>query len=211
MEKEDKKIKEQIDINEFIEEEEIEVDSEINDEEESEEEELSETKKKRKKKLFLVIGGIVVLLILLVAVSVDNSNFTVYPVQCNDWIDTSPTVVDFSNCKKPKALERQTFSVDASKNQVTQISPDNADVHQLNYCTIQDAQHWSCGGYGLSKGGSLLGLPDSPGGILASTQISRSGSNFSEKGLTNVIFVTESQWDSINNGKSSICGLNWCD
>ncbi len=47
--------------------------------------------------------------------------------------------------------------------------------------------------------------------MLASTQISRSGEKFNEYGLTAVVFVTESEWNSINAGKTSVCGLKWCD
>jgi hypothetical protein len=118
----------------------------------------------------------------------------------NSHTETPPATQDFSTCHKPEALERQAFKVDTSKNQVTQTSPDGSDVNALADCTIQDQQHWSCGS-----------LSTMPGGILAATQISRSGDNFNEYGLSGVIFVTEAQWKSINGGKDSICGTTWCD
>ena len=155
-----------------------------------------------KNKIGLILTGVVVSIITLAIIGGTSSSFTIYPVQCNDWLSTPPTIADFSNCHQAKALERHTFTVDTTKNEVTQTSPENADVKKLNYCTIQDSQHWSCGDGSFSK---------MPGGILAATQISRSGDRYAEYGLTGVIFVTEDQWSSINNGKSSICGSKWCD
>jgi hypothetical protein len=124
---------------------------------------------------------------------------TVYPVFCEDWGHTPPTTQDFSSCHKPYAYARETFTVDVPKNQVIQTSPDTTEVNKLNYCTIQDETHWSCGD------GSLLKMP---GGILATTKISRSGNRFYEYGLINVIFVTESEWSSINNGAPGILKNN---
>jgi hypothetical protein len=139
-----------------------------------------------KRNIWIGAGIVAVVLITLVAIS-QSSTFTVYPVQCNDWLKTPPATADFSNCNQPEALARQTFTADTSKNQVIETSPDNSDVVQLNSCTIQDGQHWSCG----------------QGGIVAASQTSRSGSNFNEYGLTGVAFVTETQWNSINAGKPS--------
>jgi hypothetical protein len=150
---------------------------------------------------FLVILG-VILLIGIIA----PPDFTVYPVQCNDWImptypytETAPAVQDFSSCHKPEALERQVFKVDVAKSQVIQTSPDGTEVTALQACTVQDKQHWSCGNFTTM-----------PGGILGATQMSRSGDNFTEDGLSAVILVTEDQWNSINGGKDSICGTGWC-
>jgi hypothetical protein len=161
---------------------------------------MEKENKEKHNKTPLIIIGIAIIIFILMFSGNGNSNFTVYPVTCIDWFTTPPTVVDFSNCNQPKAMNRQTFSVNTTNNQVIQTSPDTADVHQLEYCTIQDEQHWSCGDW--------LKMP---GGVFASSQISRSGENFVEKGLTGIIFVTKMQWDSINNGKSSECGLKWCD
>ena len=161
------------------------------------------------KKVGFIFDGVVIVIVFLALVGGNSSTFTVYPVTCVDWFGpapsytfTPPATQDFSNCHHPEAMERQTFSVDTSKDQVVQTSPDTSDVHKLDYCTIQDGQHWSCGDGGFSK---------MPGGIFASTQISRGGDKFNEYGLTAVIFVTESEWNSINNGKTSICGLKYCD
>jgi hypothetical protein len=157
------------------------------------------------KKTWIWIGVVVVILIVIGYSAAQNSTFTVYPVFCQDWFTGNtpnpPAVQDFSSCHQPRAYERQTFSADTSKDEVIQTSPDTSDVHKLDSCTIQDGQHWSCGG-DFSK---------MPGGMLAATQISRGGDNFNEYGLTNVIFVTESQWDSINKGKDSVCGTKWCE
>jgi len=160
-----------------------------------------------KKSIWIVI--VVVILLVEVYSASQSSTFIAYPVQCNDWIMpsypwtvTAPDIQDFSHCAKPEAMDRQTFSVDISKNQVTEISPDTADVYKLNYCTIQDSQHWSCGN------GDYSGMP---GGMVAATKINRSSDNFAEYGLSTMIFVTKSQWDSINGGKSSVCGSKWCD
>jgi hypothetical protein len=158
-----------------------------------------------------------VIIVILLGVSIfyfkdKTSIFTAYPVFCQDWFNTNdttintfnpPAIQDFSNCHKPKAEERQVFSVDINKNNVIQTSPDNSSVIKLDFCTIQDTTHWSCGSGDLSK---------MPGGMLAATQINRSADNFNEYGLYSVIFVTKSQWESINNGKmSAVCGSKWCD
>jgi len=143
---------------------------------------------------------IVVVLIGLAYLGSQSPTFTVYPVTCVDWFKTPPPTTDFSNCHEPKAMNRQVFTADSSKNQVVETSPDSADVVQLNSCTIQDNQHWSCGS-----------ISSMSGGMLAATETSRSGDNFAEYGLSGIIFVTESQWSSINNGKSSECGLKWCN
>ena len=235
------------------------------------------------KKAVLIVGLAIVFMILLDVVIIDNSSsFTSYPVFCGNWAPPG-TMKDFDHCYQAKALDRQTFSVDTSKNQVFQTSPDTSDIHQLESCTIQDGQHWSCDAGGSDR---ILG---------ALFSISFSGGNFSEwwysqepeisvsiphdqtsqpkmsvedfgkliqkkypvyadrdaslvgqkalekypvyadrvegtpkKSFTittppptptppppakeSVIFVTKSQWDSINNGKTSVCGLReWCD
>lgn len=153
-------------------------------------------------KYLFIAGGVSIFFAMLVAfIDISSSEFTVYPVQCNGWIKNPPTTAGFLNCQEAKALDRQTFSVDVSKNEVVQTSPDTSGIFKLNYCFIQDGQHWSCGAGDLFK---------MPGGMLASTQISRSADRFSEYGLTSVIFVTKSQWNSINKGRSSICGSKWC-
>ena len=141
------------------------------------------------KKAWVWVGLGVVVLILVVYAVEQNSIITVYPVFCKDWGDTPPAVRDFSTCKQPYAYARETFNADTSKNQVIETSPDTSDVDQLDPCTIQDAQHWSCGNSGNE--------------ILGATQTSRSGDNFSMNGLINTILSTESQWNSINNGAPS--------
>lgn len=149
---------------------------------------------------WIIVGVLIIALLFGAAVyfpsTAQSSTFTVYPVGCADWYtgntETPPAVQDFSNCHKPEAMERQIFTVDTSKNQVIETSPDGSQVINLNDCTIQDAQHWSCGSGDFSQ---------MPGGILGATQVSRSGDNFNEYGLSAVIFVTEAQWDSINGGQ----------
>ena len=118
--------------------------------------------------------------------------FTVYPVFCKDWGNTPPTPEDFSNCHEPYAYARETFLVDQAKNQVTETSPDNSNFYTLSSCTVQDNEHWGCG-------------PSSD--AFGAVKPSRSGDYFSENGVygtpVDTIFVTESQWDSINNGAPS--------
>lgn len=151
--------------------------------------------------IFIVIGGIG---------SSQTGEFTAYPVQCNDWFMstapytfTPPATEDFSNCLKPEALAREVFNV--KNDQVFQTSPDPdvSGLDELKNCTIEDNQNWTCGGDNVSDVWS--------GGILDAIKISRTGDNFDEWGLTGVIFVTESQWDSINGGKDSVCGNTWCN
>ena len=154
-------------------------------------EKLEEKKNEEKN---LVWGGVaVIILIIIFYLATQNSNFTVYPIQCNN------AATDFSSCTHPEALARETFNADTSKSQVIETSPDTTDVDNLNYCTIEDSQHWSCGD------NTAFLYSKMPGGILAATQISRSADNFNEYGLTDVVFATESQLSSLNNGTA------WCN
>ncbi len=174
------------------------------DTDEETEDAVTESSKEPRKKRRVWIWVLVVIIVVFIFVGLSQSqnSITLYPIQCTDWATNLPTEPGFVNCNHSEALERQVFTVDSAKGQVMETSPDVTDVTQLKNCTIQDNQHWSCGD------GSFFKMP---GGILTATQISRSGDNFSEHGLRDVIFVTEDQWNSINGGRSSICGMKWCD
>src|ERR1700683_4063620 len=148
-----------------------------------------------KKNIWIGIGVVGVIIVILVVIgysSKQNSTFTVYPVFCKDWGNNPPTTEDFANCQRPYAYARETFVVDQAKDQITETSPDNSSFYTLSSCTIQDNEHWGCGqSY------------DAFGAV----EPSRSGDQFSENGAygtpVDTIFVTESQWDSINNGAAS--------
>lgn len=174
-------------------------DMDINTEEVQEKNE-EKAKEKPRTRPWAWVVIIIFAVIIGIYLSSQSQTTAVYLVQCNDWFKVKPVTLDFSNCQEPKAMNRQVFTVDVSKNQVIQTSPDTADVIKLNSCTIQDNQHWGCGT-----------INSMSGGMLAATLTSRSGDNFAEYGPTNIIMVTEEQWNSINNGKSSQCGLGWCN
>lgn len=154
--------------------------------------------------IFIIIG-----IVSWLASIIAPGDYVAYPVQCNDWLSSEypytekdPPTKEFSSCKKPEAMERQIFKVNVKEEKVIETSPDTSDVISLSACTVQDKNHWSCGSSDFSS---------MPGGILASTRINKSENNFSEYGLSAIIFVTEDQWNSINGGKTSICGSKWCD
>ena len=146
------------------------------------------------KKSLILIGGAIIIILIVGAYLFEQSQttFTVYPVFCKDWGNTPPATEDFYNCHQPYAYARETFVVDKTKNQVTETSPDNSAFYTLDSCTIQDTEHWGCG---------------SSNDAFGAVEPSRSGDNFSEKGYAgtpiDTIFVTESQWNSINNGAPS--------
>jgi hypothetical protein len=138
----------------------------------------------------LLLGMVAVLIIGAYLFENQNSaSFTVYPVLCKDWANNPPAVEDFANCHEPYAYAREVFTLNESKNQITETSPDNSSFYTLNSCTIQDNEHWGCG-QSYDAFGAV-----SP---------SRSGSNFSENGYAgspiDTIFVTQTQWNSVNNG-----------
>ena len=147
------------------------------------------------RKRWILIGAIVAVLLIggLLLFGQNSAAFTVYPVFCKDWGDTPPTTEDFSNCHQPYAYAREMFALNKDKGQITETSPDNGNFYTLNNCTIQDNEHWGCSG----QNNDAFGYVDP----------SRSGDHFSENGAygtaTDTIFVTESQWDSINNGAPS--------
>lgn len=114
---------------------------------------------------------------------VSLGSYIVYPVFCQDWIKTPPAVVDFSNCHQPQALAREIYTTDLTNKRVIESSPDNADIYELTSCTIVGIDTWKCEG-----GGSMVGAR------------SRNTDRFVAYGLTAVVFATEAQWSSINNG-----------
>ncbi len=155
-----------------------------------------------------LLTGLYTVLAVIGAVGIFSSlfpqSYTVYPVGCAISDSANLTVnssgeLDFTHCQNPQAGERETFKVDAGKNQVIETSPDSSDVVALKDCTVQDDEHWSCGDYSNWSGG-----------IFGAIVTSRSGDNFSESGLSGIYFVTESQWNSINNGKPGSCSTDAC-
>ena len=146
--------------------------------------------KKRTKIIWAVIAAVIV--IWLVASASYVKSITMYPVFCKDWVGakdwsyTPPAVADFANCHKPQALPREVYTTDMENKRVIESSPDSVTFYELTSCTIVDVQTWKCEG-----GASMVGAR------------SRNGQKFVAYGLTAVIFVTESQWASINNGAPS--------
>ena len=145
------------------------------------------------KQTWIWTGVVAILIIVGYSVEQRSVPFTVYPVFCKDWSSTPPATEDFSSCHQPYAYARETFALNKDKSQVTETSPDNGNFYVLNNCTIQDNEHWGCTGANY----------DAFGGV----DPSRSNNYFSENGVYNTpvdtIFVTESQWDSINDGAPS--------
>lgn len=88
---------------------------------------MAEEKEKKKSKtvIYIVIAVIAIIVVFVIAGS--NSDLTVYPVTCTDWFTnntlTPPAVQDFSNCHHPEAMERETFHVDTTKNEITLTHP----------------------------------------------------------------------------------------
>jgi|ERR1035437_1117746 hypothetical protein len=141
----------------------------------------------KKAKTWSIIVAIVFIVIVISLIGQNsNSEFTVYPVFCSDWIKAPPSVADFSNCQQPQALEREVYKVDMANQQVIESSPDSALFYKLESCTVVDSQTWKC-----ESGASMVGAR------------SRSGEKFVAYGLTAIIFVSQSEWNSINNGAPS--------
>ncbi len=144
---------------------------------------------------WLLVGVLAVIIVGVYFADQSQSSppYTVYPVFCEDWGNNPPAVEDFANCQKLYAYPRETFTLDESKNQITEISPDSSSFYVLNNCTIVDTEHWEC------RGNNDFFGEVSP---------SRNGDNFSENaddgGPFNTIFATQAQWDSINNGLPSL-------
>lgn len=140
-------------------------------------------------------AGVAIVILVIGAYLIEQSSapLTVYPVFCKDWGNTPPATEDFSNCHQPYAYARETFVVNQAKSQITETSPDNSNFYTLSSCTIQDGEHWGCG-----PSSDAFGSANQP---------SRSGDNFNENGAygspVDTIFVTEAQWDSVNNGAPS--------
>jgi len=140
----------------------------------------------KKVKMQTLIVVIILILIAFVYSASKFSTITVYPVFCSDWVNTTPLTFDFSSCQNPQAVPREVYTANISSQQVTESSPDTALVYPLEGCNFVNAQNWSCTG-----GGSMVGARGYSAG------------KFVAYGLTGIIFVTEAQWNSINNGAPS--------
>ncbi len=128
------------------------------------------------KKIAIWVTVIIIVLFVYSSYSYNkNLNATLYPVLCKD-LEAQPFVNDFSKCKQPEALERFNFFIDTQKNEVLVTFKDTGRILKLDPCTIIDELNWDCGLFSKNDGNLRGG-----------------GSGVS-------MYVTESEWNSINNG-----------
>jgi hypothetical protein len=146
---------------------------------------------------------------------VASSDVTVYPVQCDDWFSQSNDpnsyasqmkglddgtnrnepegeARNFQNCLKRRALSRISLKIDKANQQVIKWDIDNGGTPAFSKsidCTIVDSNNWSCD----NKSSYPFGFND--------------GSYF-ESDFTHVIFVSKTQWNSINNGAPTPLGAD---
>ena len=110
----------------------------------------------------------------------------VYPVQCPE-----PNVTDFSTCAKPMALQQSEYFLNKEKQTVIIAHPSEPSVGLVAgvNCKIVDSSNWSCGDHSSSE---------SDVGFVNGNYFS--GGWGTNNGKWSIIYVTESQWNSINNG-----------
>jgi len=129
-----------------------------------------------------------------------SGDITMYPVQCDDWFpadysrgngdnnsnEPQGDARNFQNCHQPRALDRSTYNINVTTQQVIESDPDltNSGFSKNTGCTIIDLNNWSCDDGDMQD---ILGF-----GF-------KNGVPFDNE-YAHVILVDKSQWDSINNG-----------
>jgi hypothetical protein len=140
--------------------------------------------------------------------AVTNSTATtgdiiMYPVQCNDWFPSNYSrgsgdnnsnepqgdARNFRNCLQRRALDRTTYNINASTQQVIQEDPDlaNSGFSKDTDCTVIDLNNWSCDDGAMQN---ILGF-----GFKNDVPF--------DNEYTHIVLVDESQWSAINNGSPS--------
>lgn len=169
---------------------------------------------KRTKNIWIGLGMVVLVVVVYFVVqssnsSVTGSDLTVYPVQCDDWFPTNYNqnytddnsnepkggARNFQNCLQKRALGRIAFKIDKANSQVIEWDPDitSSGFTKHTGCTIVDSNNWSCDNDGLL--GDITGF-GSNNGI------------FFKNGYVHALFVSKTQWDSINNGAPTPFGAD---
>lgn len=116
-----------------------------------------------------------------------GNDLIVYPVQCDDWFEGITVSENFENCLQPRALSRISFNINASSKEVIVWYMDDENDYafsQKTNCIIVSSQNWSCDHGNISSFGFNQG-------------------KFFKNDFYNVIFVSKSEWDSVNDGKPS--------
>jgi hypothetical protein len=111
-----------------------------------------------------------------------------YPVQC-----ANPNATNFSNCTSPMALETSEYFLDKANQTVTITYPSqpNSTLVKGADCVIVDSSNWSCGS----------NEPPPLGGFGFKNGTYFSGGWVTNNGQWSIIYVSKSQWDSINHGQ----------
>lgn len=128
-----------------------------------------------------------------------NQEIIVYPVQCDDWIKAAPPLEtqNFQNCHQRRALDRVGIKIDKTNNTVVNwfIDENPPTFYTATNCAIANSDNWGCNnGAVISTGaGESFGF---------------NNGKFFNNAYTDVIFVSESQWDSINNGAPTPFGAD---
>ncbi|HUD03120.1 MAG TPA: hypothetical protein VMR46_03890 [Candidatus Paceibacterota bacterium] len=119
---------------------------------------------------------------------ISSGSITEYPVQC-----ANPDATNFSNCKSPIALEQSEYFIDKANQSVTITYPSesNSTLTKRTDCVIVDSSNWSCGG------------DEAPplGGFGFKNGIYFSGGWDTMNGTLSIIYVSQSQWNSINHSQ----------